>query len=51
MANSAIWATGSDEKKVAVPFHVGDTVRVHYKLIEKEKVVGKTKREVHEETH
>jgi large subunit ribosomal protein L19 len=24
---------------------------VHYKLIEKEKVTGKTKREVHEETH
>ncbi|OGG24636.1 50S ribosomal protein L19 [Candidatus Gottesmanbacteria bacterium RIFCSPLOWO2_01_FULL_43_11b] len=31
-------------------FHVGDTVRVHYKLIEKEKVAGKTKREVKEET-
>ncbi|MCL4200655.1 50S ribosomal protein L19 [Patescibacteria group bacterium] len=30
--------------------HVGDTVRVHYKLIEKEKVAGKTKREVKEET-
>lgn len=34
-----------------VDFHVGDTVRVHYKLIEHEKVAGKTKREVHEETH
>ncbi len=34
----------------SVPFHVGDTVRVHYKLIEKEKVSGKTKREVKEET-
>ncbi|MDO8452106.1 MAG: 50S ribosomal protein L19 [bacterium] len=33
-----------------VLFHVGDTIRVHYKLIEKEKVSGKTKREVHEET-
>lgn len=26
--------------------HVGDTIRVHYKLIEKEKVTGKAKREV-----
>lgn len=32
-----------------VTFHVGDTIRVHYKLIEKEKVAGKTKREVKEE--
>lgn len=31
-------------------FHVGDTIEVHYKLIEKEKVSGKTKREVKEET-
>lgn len=31
-------------------FHVGDTIRVHYKLIEHEKVAGKTKREVKEET-
>jgi large subunit ribosomal protein L19 len=43
MANSAVWTT--------ITFHTGDTVRVHYKLIEKEKVAGKTKREVHEETH
>lgn len=43
MANQAKWGS--------VPFHVGDTVRVHYKLIEKEKVAGKTKREVKEETH
>lgn len=42
MANSATWNT--------VPFHVGDTVRVHYKLIEHEKVAGKTKREVKEQT-
>lgn len=35
----------------AVKFHVGDTIRVHYKLIEKEKVSGKTKREVKVETH
>lgn len=30
-------------------FHVGDTIEVHYRLIEKEKVAGKTKREVKEE--
>lgn len=29
--------------------HVGDTIRVHYKIIEKEIVAGKTKREKHEE--
>lgn len=38
MANSTSWA------KTAL--HVGDTIRVHYKLIEKEKIAGKTKREV-----
>lgn len=43
MANCAVWNT--------ISFHVGDTVRVHYKLIEHEKVAGKTKREVKEETH
>lgn len=42
MANSALWND--------VCFHVGDTVRIHYKLIEHEKVAGKTKREVKEET-
>jgi len=31
-------------------FKVGDTVQVHYKLIEKETVAGKAKREKHEET-
>lgn len=51
MANSAVWSTMDGEKKIEVPFHVGDTVRVHYKLIEHEKVAGKTKREVKEETH
>lgn len=51
MANSAVWSTTDGEKKKDVTFHVGDTVRVHYKLIEKEKVAGKTKREVREETH
>lgn len=30
-------------------FKVGDTIRVHYRLLEKEKVSGKTKREVKEE--
>jgi large subunit ribosomal protein L19 len=40
--NSAQWST--------ITFHVGDTVRVYYKLIEHEKVAGKTKREVKEET-
>lgn len=33
-----------------VILHIGDTLRVHYKLIEREKVAGKTKREVKEET-
>lgn len=51
MANSAVWTTGEGETKIDVTFHVGDTVRVHYKLIEKEKVAGKTKKEVHEESH
>lgn len=30
-------------------FKIGDTIRVHYRLIEKEKVSGKAKREVKEE--
>ncbi len=51
MANSAIWVSGEGEHQKKVSFGTGDTVRVHYKLIEKEKVAGKTKREVHEETH
>lgn len=42
MANQTSWNN--------VSFRVGDTVRVHYKLIEHEKVAGKTKREVKEET-
>ncbi len=42
MANQAQWTT--------TKLHIGDTVRVHYKLIEHEKVAGKTKREVKEET-
>jgi len=43
MANSTIW--NSD-----ITIHIGDTIRVHYKLIEHEKTAGKTKREVKEET-
>jgi len=50
MSNLAIWVSGEGEKQKKTEFHVGDTVRVHYKLIEKEKVSGKAKREVHEET-
>jgi large subunit ribosomal protein L19 len=46
MANMATFS--SDDKKT--DFHVGDTIRVHYKLIEKEKTSGKTKREVKVET-
>lgn len=42
MANQAKWNT--------TKLHIGDTIRVHYKLIEHEKVAGKTKREVKEET-
>jgi large subunit ribosomal protein L19 len=51
MANIATWVLKEGETEKKVVFHVGDTIRVHYKLIEKEKVAGKTKREVHEETH
>jgi len=43
MANAASWNN-------TVAIHVGDTLRVHYRLIEKEKIAGKTKREVKEET-
>jgi large subunit ribosomal protein L19 len=32
-----------------ITIHIGDTVDVHYRLIEKEKVAGKAKREVKEE--
>lgn len=50
MANVITWTGRDGEKDLSVPLHVGDLVRVHYKLIEKEKVAGKTKREVKEET-
>lgn len=49
MANQAVWVSDQEDKRT-VAFHVGDTVRVHYKLIEHEKIAGKTKREVKEET-
>ena len=42
MANSITWHETN--------LRIGDTVRVHYKLIEKEEVAGKTKREVKVET-
>lgn len=51
MANQTTWTSGEGENQKKVDFNVGDTTRVHYKLIEHEKVAGKTKREVHEETH
>lgn len=50
MANIKTWTQEEGESKKSVDFHVGDTIRVHYKLIEHEKVAGKTKREVKEET-
>ncbi len=50
MANQGTWTSADGEQKKSVTFHVGDTIRVHYKLIEHEKVAGKTKREVKEET-
>ncbi len=51
MANSITWPGKDGENETKVELHVGDTVRVHYKLIEKEKVSGKAKREVNEEIH
>lgn len=50
MANQVTWTLREGEHSQSVLIHVGDTVRVHYKLIEHEKVAGKTKREVKEET-
>lgn len=49
MANIAMW-TSTEEGSKPLAFHVGDTVRVHYKLIEKEKTSGKAKKEVKEST-
>ena len=42
MANMTEWNS--------IKIHAGDTISVHYKLIEKEKIAGKTKREVKIET-
>ncbi|MBI4066302.1 50S ribosomal protein L19 [Candidatus Gottesmanbacteria bacterium] len=50
MANQTTWTSGEGDNRKTVAFRVGDTIRVHYKLIEHEKVAGKTKREVKEET-
>lgn len=50
MANQATWTSPEADRKDRVTIHVGDTVRVHYKLIEREKVAGKAKREVKTET-
>ncbi len=50
MANQTSWTSTEGDPKKSVVLHVGDTIGVHYKLIEKEKVSGKAKREVHEET-
>lgn len=50
MANMTTWTGKDGDKDIVVDFHVGDLIRVHYRLIEKEKVAGKTKREVKEET-
>ena len=50
MANTVAWTGKDGDKELKTDIHVGDTVRVHYKLIEKEKVAGKTKRETKEET-
>ena len=50
MANHTIWTGKNGDSEIKTDIHVGDTVRVHYKLIEKEKVAGKTKRETKEET-
>jgi large subunit ribosomal protein L19 len=43
MANSVLWNN-------TLSLHVGDTLKVHYKLIEHEKKAGKTKKEVNVET-
>jgi large subunit ribosomal protein L19 len=47
MANIATWKESGENGK-SVEFRIGDTVRVHYKLIEKEKTAGKAKKEVKE---
>lgn len=50
MLNPCIIPHMANQAKIGnTVFHVGDTVKVYYKLIEKEKVAGKAKREVKEE--
>lgn len=50
MANSIHWTTSEGEAKKSTTLHVGDTLRIHYRLIEREKTAGKTKKEVKVET-
>jgi len=50
MANAVTWTFPDSQDGKNIRISVGDTLRIHYRLIEKEKVAGKTKREVHEET-
>jgi len=49
MANRIDWVGKDGDKELKVSMHVGDLIRVHYKLIEREKVAGKAKREVKEQ--
>lgn len=49
MANTIDWVYKDGEETKKLALHAGDTVRVHYRLIEKEKVAGKAKRETKEE--
>lgn len=49
MANTIDWIGKDGDADGVVALHIGDTIRVHYKLIEREKVAGKAKREVKEE--
>lgn len=48
MSLSTNWTAIDNQNKQSLSFHVGDTIRVHYKLIEKEQSAGKTKRSVEE---
>ncbi|OGG02398.1 50S ribosomal protein L19 [Candidatus Gottesmanbacteria bacterium RBG_16_52_11] len=47
MAIKITWTQPDKQDAKPTVAGIGDTVRVHYKLIEKEKVSGKAKREVH----
>lgn len=50
MANAIDWVDQTAEEKKPLTIHVGDTLRVHYKLIEIEKKEGKTKKDTKTET-